>query len=1167
MGKILKNWLIGIFGFVFCVTCGALGVMHYPTVENAVAEETLISYTDAELAAYDIVSVYNIAGAEELAIPAVAQGEYATRNGEYVGTSANTTGSTVFKFELTLNSANSCERLITLRKNGTSSYRFYFGLGGVNAMVGVFENNILRDASEQVPFHTGAPATYQVEIGAIDLINGNGVWQYMKINGELLISVVQNPAPDAYTKMISAGGNDSSEWTLSQWGVEIQILEYSDEELAVYDRVSVQDLFGVNTYAVPAAFGSYAEQDVSYVASPENTTGSTVFEFRLTLNSVANFERLISMRKNVFSAYRFYIGILSDKVMLATIDNGVVGNTSDRIVFISDIPSTVDMEIGAIDLLDGSGVWQYVKVNGELILSIVQPKIEGANTTNICVGGNDIDPWLLTQLGEEPVMPEQPEKVDYHVPAFTDDELAVYDVFSVYEAFETREFVMFGSSSYYETERSYILNQHNTTDSAVFRFMLSQDDIAETKEKLITLRSAENGLYGYRFYVGPIRLAICNNGGGIDASFSPLANIAFENGEWYEVEFGAIDLADGSGVWQYAKVNGELVLSTVRAPLPMSAANIRIGGNATEDWKIRDMDYDNLPENEQPVRTGITTEKTDGYNNVTVHNIEDLMNDVAYMGLGFSTTKTEEGNLRLERVPGNDVTPLMQLKAKSGVKFTDNFGIKFASVNESVPESEAETVFCPLLQTDVTKNTTIELGLELCAPSMGIYWGSGSGYLAYFVWDPINDMCRVMFFPKGPSFSTDGISVIDLCALPDYDPNFLPYGERYTVEYGCFTSDVDREFTLYILITNANGEEMYAAMTWDAQHIYSNAKEGGFIRISGLSYERSSPFEILPVDENSSIYENYNPVYTEASRVVEHDISDYLPIGQDGVTYTTKSAEETLDIINISKMGVNTKNDMYLRFNGDYNLRFAFFTDRADGKNCTAGYHVVFTPNDISILSYSSGFVHLIKTAEYAMPENENVHISIRLVQLYIEGLLQGVRVTVYVEGEELVSSEFALQISTLPPYFDGQMSGNGSVTILPYDTTVTATNGIALDVKDDEVKVGKQIRLKYELTKATEKDVVSYRIVSGEEYGELKVNSSGTTYLVGKADGKVSVVACITNEYGTFESESVEITVGTGEPSTNTSSGGFGTVGVSAASFTVLLAGCIVALKKKKEY
>ena len=48
MGKILKNWLIGIFGFVFCVTCGALGVMHYPTVENAVAEETLISYTDAE---------------------------------------------------------------------------------------------------------------------------------------------------------------------------------------------------------------------------------------------------------------------------------------------------------------------------------------------------------------------------------------------------------------------------------------------------------------------------------------------------------------------------------------------------------------------------------------------------------------------------------------------------------------------------------------------------------------------------------------------------------------------------------------------------------------------------------------------------------------------------------------------------------------------------------------------------------------------------------------------------------------------------------------------------------------------------------------------------------------------------------------------------------------
>ena len=38
-----------------------------------------------------------------------------------------------------------------------------------------------------------------------------------------------------------------------------------------------------------------------------------------------------------------------------------------------------------------------------------------------------------------------------------------------------------------------------------------------------------------------------------------------------------------------------------------------------------------------------------------------------------------------------------------------------------------------------------------------------------------------------------------------------------------------------------------------------------------------------------------------------------------------------------------------------------------------------------------------------------------------------------------------------------------------------------------------------------------------------MKTNANGTTYLVGVKDGKVKVVASITNEYGTFESEAVD--------------------------------------------
>jgi hypothetical protein len=408
---------------------------------------------------------------------------------------------------------------------------------------------------------------------------------------------------------------------------------------------------------------------------------------------------LITLRKAAGNGYRFWFGVSGTKVRIGTMDNWTVGNMHEPVDFITGAPSEYEVEIGAIDLLDGSGVWQYVKINDELVLSAKQPLISGTAYPHVCVGGNDTASWTLTDVSE----PEQPDEPEIpQLPTYTDEQLAVYDVVSVKEVFGTKELVLFGSAAYSEQEMPYVVSAENTTNSVVFKFTITHTEL-ETTEKLITLRSALNGSYGYRFYMQALKTAVCNNWTGIESSITNEVAYATEVNALYDIEIGAIDLADGSGVWQYVKLNGELIHSNVREVLSTSAAAIRVGTNAVSNWSIRDIDYDNLPEEEAPVRTGITTEKSELYDNVTVNDLEDLLADVAYLGLGFGAAKTEEGNIRFERVSSDDRTPLIELKPKTGVTFANNFAVKFASINNCVAAENAETVFDPLMKEDMKK--------------------------------------------------------------------------------------------------------------------------------------------------------------------------------------------------------------------------------------------------------------------------------------------------------------------------------------------------------------------------------------------------------------------------------------------------------------------------------
>lgn len=182
------------------------------------------------------------------------------------------------------------------------------------------------------------------------------------------------------------------------------LLSYTDEQLATYDVVTVSDLFGANVHSVPAASGSYTETEKAYTKSAANTTGSVVFKFKLGINSTDDVERLITLRKNSGSGYRFWFGTHGWKVMIGTADNWTIANKSDPVVYITGAPSEYEVEIGAIDLLDCSGVWQYVKINDTFVLSANQPLIANTTYPHVCVGGNDTAAWTLTDIDDSPVV-------------------------------------------------------------------------------------------------------------------------------------------------------------------------------------------------------------------------------------------------------------------------------------------------------------------------------------------------------------------------------------------------------------------------------------------------------------------------------------------------------------------------------------------------------------------------------------------------------------------------------------------------------------------------------------------------------------------------------------------------------------------------------------------
>ncbi len=541
---------------------------------------------------------------------------------------------------------------------------------------------------------------------------------------------------------------------------------------------------------------------------------------------------------------------------------------------------------------------------------------------------------------------------------------------------------------------------------------------------------------------------------------------------------------------------------------------------------------------ETPTAVGSLVKPEDKTENVIA--IEDIFANTLSYTTTNGATVTSDGNLSLAYNINDDRHPNFSLKSRdNGGKFGGEYAVKFRTVsNLSDPATAATKMDGPSGKNQKVA-TTFEMFLELNATSQGSYSSASGSNMIYFVWSKALNAAAsggtyvAQFFYNGREGSSQVIQ-LDLTKAAGFDATMFDNGKEVFIEFGQFARTINGVdyYVMYVEASNAAGQSIYAECQFGGSYIMDHVTDGGYIRMSAPSYIRTAPVDILAVDSALSATEKFVPEYQEAANVKDHDISDYLPIGQNGITYTTTSADDTKNIINVKKFINNTKNDMYMSFKGDYNLKLAFFTDRYEEKNCSAGYQIIFTPTGITLQSFSGGAASESKYVEYAMPENTKVKVTIRLVQLYTDGMASGERVTLYINDVKVAEVNFGLQSSgLLPTYFDGIMSGNGSVSIYPFSSTVAADSNLTFEV--DPVAVGKQKKLEVENGKSIIGETVSFRISEGADYAEI-VESDGRYYLKGKADGVVKVVAVVTNEYGTFEKE-IEVTVGAGVTSSDT--------------------------------
>ncbi len=293
---------------------------------------------------------------------------------------------------------------------------------------------------------------------------------------------------------------------------------------------------------------------------------------------------------------------------------------------------------------------------------------------------------------------------------------------------------------------------------------------------------------------------------------------------------------------------------------------------------------------------------------------------------------------------------------------------------------------------------------------------------------------------------------------------------------------------------------------------------GGYIFFDTVKLRES----VKVVDENYKIY----------------DISEIIPLsGEKTYSGELDSYSDTFDYnkdCNIAFARTDkTFTGMKVKVKVSDLSRFSFYFVLNGTNKYFIDGGVFFWFNNDSVLIGTATKTYVSEPLPKSIRANEEFTAEMTCAPYYVDGIKAGNYVALKVDGTEIGKGCFVSNASCnfgswTGLYLHNTMKGV-NVTVAPVTQAAEPAISLALStsLNATSIAVGESLGTKVKVTgKLYKADDIKYVIVSGGEYAEIDADG----YITGKADGKVVVKAVATNDFGTFSSNEIEITVGKGE-------------------------------------
>ena len=358
------------------------------------------------------------------------------------------------------------------------------------------------------------------------------------------------------------------------------------------------------------------------------------------------------------------------------------------------------------------------------------------------------------------------------------------------------------------------------------------------------------------------------------------------------------------------------------------------------------------------------------------------------------------------------------------------------------------------------------------------------------------------------------------------------------------------------------------------------ADEDGYVR--GFSLKRDDTAEGNTgqyfFDYVQFLIEADIPTYEVSKEFVEKDITEVMPVG-DGFGFeikaTTFAAETTEASVETKAFDVLNAN-VKVTYTGKYSFYFLIKATSAESRYNESGIMFWFVNDNITIGSMKDGkrniaSVNAANKPEIVFESGKAVNVRLCAIPTYLGGEQTGYTLFVYMnDSEEAVASMYLN---------NGEISMGGYTNIVAQDLYKEGeTNDFAVEIKtagETAYSASELMNVRIatstgstEYTKNRAIIKTSHFAVAGETVSDIKVEGDATYnaetgVLTFNSNGTVKLSYTVTNSFGTFESNVLELTFndGTGANDKGCASG------INAVCFAIplLVAACFMLARKRK--